>query len=77
VIAYLEVVAFYDDHGLDVTDAARNPDTARRLLAALRDHEQELLSRDPLRIRVTVRRDEERLRLTLDESLAVVEAERT
>lgn len=76
VIARPEVVAFYHDHGLDVADSATDPDAARRLLTALRGHEQELLSTEPLRVAVTVRSGDDSLRLTLDERMQVIGTDR-
>ncbi|NIS33370.1 MAG: hypothetical protein GWN73_23795, partial [Actinobacteria bacterium] len=42
----------------------------------LLDFREELLSADPLRIRISIPRDGEELRLTFDERMSVVDVER-
>ncbi|WP_435125583.1 ArsR/SmtB family transcription factor [Halobaculum sp. D14] len=65
------VVAFYHDHGVDVRD---EPLSAFRTISTDRAR---IVDRDPLRAAVTFTADDESLTVELDESLAVVEAERT
>ena len=75
LVLHPRVVAFYADHGLDIGYDTNDFATIVRTLKAMSDHEQELLSTDPLRIRVTIRYDGDRLRLIIDEAMNVVEVE--
>ncbi len=65
------VVAFYYDHGIEFDLAT---DEQRALLL---DFEEELLSTDPPRIRISIPVDGDVLRLTYDEQMAVVDVTRT
>jgi hypothetical protein len=67
------VVAFYHDHGIDVGYTIDDFESSKRLLTLLRDHEQELLSTDPVRVLVTIRYRGDELQLTFDEAMHVVE----
>ena len=64
------VVAFYHDHGVDVTGT---PFWALELPVA----EPTVVSRDPLRLSLSVERDGERLTLTVDEHTRLLDSERT
>lgn len=67
------VVAFYYDRGVPLQfedGVAFQPRIESNLQA---DLDQELLSTDPLRVRVTVTRDGDEVALTLDEELTVVD----
>lgn len=68
------VVAFYYDHGCEGTFDLEDPEAAGRLWDRL-IRDQELVSRDPVRIRVDIREAGEVLELTLDGDLNVVEVE--
>jgi hypothetical protein len=71
------VVAFYYDHGIEVgfsgdtdyADVVRTLDLAEGL-------EEEVVSTDPLRVRVTFSHDGDELHLLLDEDMSVVEVVR-
>lgn len=65
------VVSFYDDHGIvvgDVTDRR----SLRRAIELMWAQESELVSREPLRVRVAIRHEGDELQLTYDEELEVV-----
>jgi len=64
------VVAFYYDHGIEF-DLATYEQRAHLL-----DFEEDVLSAEPLRIRISIRLDDETLRLTYDERMEVVEVDR-
>lgn len=66
------VVAFYYEHGFDMTFGLDEATECGRAWELLR-REQTLLSTDPVRIRVVAQCDGEELQLTLDEELAVTE----
>lgn len=66
------IVAFYYDHGFDMTFGLDDPEECGRLWDRLwRD--QTLVSNDPVRIRVTVSYDDDELYLTLDGDLDVID----
>ena len=64
------VVAFYHDHGIEL-DLARHEQRAHLL-----DFEEEVLSEDPLLLRISIPIEDETLRLTYDEGMEVVDVER-
>lgn len=66
------VVAFYDDHGIDL---ATTP--YWQLEWCVSDHPVNVISDDPWEIEVTITLDTDRLTLLLDETLAVLETTRT
>jgi ribosomal protein L37AE/L43A len=66
------VEAFYTDHGVGVGMTLVDYEAAAHYLSLLRAHEQELVSTDPLRVRVTVRHEGDTLELVFDDSMAVV-----
>ena len=65
-----EAVAFYHDHGVEFDLATHEQ------RALLLDFREEVVSEDPLRIRITIPADDEELRLTYDDRMAVVETSR-
>ena len=67
-----EVVSFYRDHGVDLNTV---PFWTLEWCAS--DRHTEILDDHPWRFRVTIELDDERLAVTLDEELAVVDAERS
>ena len=71
-LSHPDVTAFYRDHGVDIV-APDDFESARRILTLLREHESELRSTDPVRIRVTVRCEGDELTLTLDEGMEVLD----
>jgi DNA-binding transcriptional ArsR family regulator len=73
VIVHPAVISFYQAHGVRLGYESRDFESAKRLLALLRNHEQELISVDPVRVLVTVRLDGDELQLTLDDQMNVVE----
>lgn len=76
MISHPTVVSFYHDHGVEVGYGINDFEQAKQVLRLMRAHEDELVSTDPLRVVVTVTQGDETLRLTLDESMAVIETER-
>ena len=68
ILAHPAVTSFYYDHGIEHRFASWE---TFRLAQTV---EEELLETDPLRVRVTIPCGDDRLRLTLDEPLSVVEA---
>ncbi|WP_434084190.1 DUF7351 domain-containing protein [Halorarius halobius] len=66
------VVAFYYEHGFDMTYGLDDPEVCGRLFDRLKK-EQTVISRDPVRIRVTAKCDRAELYLTLDGRLTVVD----
>jgi hypothetical protein len=64
------VVAFYHEHGIDFDLATYEQRTL------LLDYGEEVVSEDPLRIRITVPVADEELRLTFDETMTTVDITR-
>lgn len=77
MIGHPAVRSFYHDHGIDVGYEVNDYESSKQLLMLTRETEHELVSEDPVRIRVTVPCRDETLRLTLDEGLEVVDSERS
>lgn len=75
LVLHPRVVAFYADRGLDIGYDTTDFETIRRTLESMADHRQELVSKEPLRVRVTVRYRGDELRMILDESMTVVDVE--
>lgn len=71
-----EVVSFYDDHGISTRVHANDFASARRVYSLIYDHKWERLSDDPPRIAVTASMNDEEIRLTLDETVSVVDIHR-
>jgi hypothetical protein len=69
------VRAFYADHGLDVGYPSTDFESIARTLQAMSNHRAELVSTEPVRVRVEVAYDGDELRLLVDESMCVVEIE--
>ncbi len=70
------VVAFYYEHGFDMTFGLDDPEDCGRLwdlLATGFEKEQTLVSEDPVRLRVSVLGDDRTLHLTLDGALNVTD----
>lgn len=70
--ANTELLAFLTTHGLNPIA----PDSIHALNRTLQNYEEEILSADPLRARLTFSADGETLSLTVDEELTVVESSR-
>lgn len=64
------VIAFYYDHGIEFDLAMYEQRTQ------LLEYEEELLSDDPLRIRISIPLDDEELQLTFDERMDVIDVSR-
>ena len=69
------VVAFYVDRGLDIGYASSDFSNIVRILKAMSNHEQEVVSTEPVRVRVTIRYEGDQLRVIIDESMTIVEVE--
>lgn len=74
MLTHPAVVAFYHDRGVDIGFGLNDFERAKQVLTLIRNHDQELLSTDPLRVVVTVPYEGDELRLTLDEELTVIES---
>lgn len=68
------VVAFYYERGVSLQYEVDDFERSRRRERLVDDHDQELASTDPIRIRVTIRHEGDELRLTLDEEMSVLSA---
>jgi hypothetical protein len=69
------VVAFYAERGLDIGYGTNDFENIVRMLKAMSDHEQEVVSTDPVRVRVTIRYEGDQLRVIIDESMNIVDVE--
>lgn len=68
------VVAFYADRGIELEYDSLDLAGVTQLMRLVREHDQaEVLSEDPLRVRVTFRCDTDELQLTLDDTLRVLD----
>lgn len=72
LIGNQELLDFVTDHGLNPID----PDSTRTLDGIHQNYREEVLSTDPLRVRLTYTIDGESLSLTVDEDVHVVESTR-
>jgi hypothetical protein len=70
------VIGFYDDHGISIRARADDFENARRIYEYMHDHGMELVSEDPIRVRVTAALEGDEIRLTFDETASVVEVDR-
>jgi len=75
LVLHPRVVAFYADHGLDIGYSASDYASIVRVLKAMSEHQQELVSTDPLRVRVTIPYGGDQLRMIIDEAMNIVEVE--
>lgn len=66
------IVAFYHEHGFDMTFGLEDPEDCGRVWERL-VRDQSLVSDDPVRIQVSVEYDGDEMQLTLDGDLDVVE----
>ena len=66
------IVGFYHDHGFDMTFDLDDPDDCGRLWDRL-VREQDVVSRDPLEVLVTVTEGDDELTLTLNQDLTVID----
>jgi ribosomal protein L37AE/L43A len=69
------VVAFYADRGLDIGYDTNDFGTVVRMLEAMSTHEQEVVSTDPTRVRVTIRYEGDRFCVIIDDSMTIVRVE--
>jgi ribosomal protein L37AE/L43A len=69
------VVAFYADRGLDIGYDTNDFGTVVRMLEAMSTHEQEVVSTDPIRVRVTIRYEGDRFCVIIDDSMTIVRVE--
>lgn len=74
VIDHPAVISFYYDRGVDITYDVADVDGFGRAWELLWEQDHELVSADPVRIRVSVPCDGDELRLTLDGDLDVLDA---
>lgn len=70
------VIAFYEDHGVSTRFHADDAESVRRVFELMDGHEVDLISEEPPRAEVTAHHDGDAIRLTLDETVSVVEVSR-
>jgi DNA-binding transcriptional ArsR family regulator len=73
VINHPAVVAFYYDHGVPLLYEGGVKYQPRIEMNLQAGHEQELVSRDPPRVRVTIQYEGDELQLTMDEEVNVID----
>ena len=73
VVEHPAVIAFYDDHGIDIRRDIDDIEGFIRGSELLWAMEHTIVSTDPVRIRVTIPCEGEELRLTLDETRDVID----
>lgn len=67
------VVAFYHDHGVSTQLHADDFERVQRVMELMENHEIAVVSEDPPRVDVTVAYEGDQLRLTIDETVTVVD----
>ncbi len=67
------VIAFYYDHGISSQYEVDDFESFQQWGNLIGEHDQELVSEDPVRIRVTIQYEGDELHLTLDEHLDVID----
>lgn len=67
------VNAFCFDQGIDLLEDVTDPESAARVYAHHRERDHELISSDPVRIRITVPGEDAVLRLSLNEELELLD----
>ena len=75
LVLHPKVLAFYAERGLEVGYDDNDFEDIVEALTAMSDHEEEIVSTDPPRVRVTVRYAGDELRLIIDEAMNVVDVE--
>ncbi len=75
LVLHPRVVAFYANRGFEIGYNTTDFAAIVRILQAMSDHQQELVSTDPPRVRVTIRYEGDELCLTIDDSMNVVDVE--
>lgn len=67
------VISFYYERGIPLQYGIEDIESSRRAGTRINEHEQELISEDPPKVRVTARYEGDILELTLDRDLAVID----
>lgn len=75
LVLHPRVRTFYADHGLDIGYPSTDFETIVRTLKAMSNHRQELVSKDPVRVRVEVHYEGDELSVIIDESMNIVHTE--
>lgn len=75
LVLHPRVVAFYANHGFEIGYNTTDFETIVRILRSMSDHQQELVSKEPPRVRVTIRYGGDELCLLIDDSMNVVHVE--
>lgn len=70
------VIGFYDRHGISTRLRADDFESAKRVFDLMDDHGLDVLSEDPPRVAVTAAHDGDAVRVTFDETVAVVDVRR-
>lgn len=76
VLFHQAVIGFYDDHGVSTQFRGDDFESVQRGFKLMDSHELDIVSENPPRVVVTVESDGDELRLTFDETVAVVDVER-
>lgn len=74
VLLHPAVISFYYEHGVEIGfTGSLDFEDISRILALVKEFEEEVLSTDPPRIRVTASHEGDELHLTLDQDMNVIE----
>jgi hypothetical protein len=65
------MMAFYEDYGISTRVRADDPESVRRVFGLMDDHEVQIIAEEPLRATVTASVDNDKIRLTFDETATV------
>lgn len=76
VLFHPAVVSFYDDHGVSTRVRADDLGTVNRFYDLMDGHEVAVASEEPLRVGVTVRYNDDEIRVTFDDTVSVVNVRR-
>lgn len=71
------VTAFYQEHGVATRVPANDPERASQVFGLVHDQDIEVISREPARVAVMAMKENERVRLRLDETVQVVDVQRS
>lgn len=70
------VLAFYEELGVSTRWHVSDFESVKHVVKLVTDHEMTLVQEDPPRVRVTITREGDEIRLTFDESVTVVDVRR-
>lgn len=73
VAVHPAAIAFYYSHGISLLYEVDDFESIRQRTNLIGEHEQQLVSEDPVRVQVTIRYETDELQLILDEEMNVIE----